>query len=117
MEIRVHPAKMQRLEGQHILFDVDHTDRSHSDTPQYRRSSFDPFRNPSAAQSKSNFDVSKMTSYVKSTLFGTSFDVPPGLIDEIIKRNWHRISGIRVHRAAYWRLEQAADNASRRRLK
>ena len=80
------PAKSQRLEG-HILLDADHADRSHSGTPQSRRSSFDPFRNPSAPQSESNFDVSKMTSYVKSTLFGTSFDVPPGLIDEINKRN------------------------------
>ena len=81
------PAKLQRLEGQHILLDADHADRSHSGTPQSRRSSFDPFRNPSAPQSESNFDVSKMTSYVKSALFATSFDVPPGLIDEINKRN------------------------------
>jgi hypothetical protein len=80
------PSKLQRYEGQNYVVDVEQPP-SHSGTPQSRRSSIDLLRFASNAPSESTFESSTMSNFMKDSLFGTSFEVPQGLIDEINKRN------------------------------
>jgi hypothetical protein len=78
------PSKTQRFEGQNIVVDAEQL-ASHSGTPQSRRSSFDPLR--TTAPSESTLNSSNMSRFLKMELFDTTFEVPPGLIEEINKRN------------------------------
>jgi hypothetical protein len=84
------PSKLPRIDAPPNVnvADFELPVASNSGTPQSRRSSFDPSRPSSAApHSESSCDLSNMSNFVKNTLFGTEFEVPPGLIAEINKGN------------------------------